>query len=120
MLPQEYKEKRGFLRSPIEALITFTVNDVNGISFRGKSQNICASGIYFTTDHAIKLNDHIKIKLHASRELATPLNLEGEVVRCKFDKKNNHLFHVSIKFSSTNLILAHLHNSHHLECVGVS
>ena len=99
MSKNTYKEKRAFVRVPIETLVTFTINDHNEIPYRGTSQNLCARGLYITTNYAAKLDDQIRVILNTNEKNVQPLIAEGKVVRCKFDKKNTDLFHVSIAFT---------------------
>lgn len=92
------KERRRFSRVALETQISFSITDTDSdISYSGTTQNISAGGIYLTTDHAPKLGNHIKIVLNEN--VGTHLITEGTVVRCKFDKKDPDLFHVSVEFS---------------------
>lgn len=102
MAEKIYQEKRRFVRIPIETRISFTVNDNENIQHSGTSQNLSAGGIYITTTYALKLGNQIKIVLITSENDEQPLIAEGKVVRCKFDKKNSDLFHVSIEFTETH------------------
>jgi len=94
------KERRNFERFTIKESVTFfTINHHNKTPHFGNSQNLSASGIYLITDHALKLGDEIIIVLDQRDTHTDILAAEGKVVRCKFDKKNIDLFHVSIEFS---------------------
>ena len=101
MSENDFEEKRRCIRIPIETVITFLIND-DATSYQGTSQNLCTNGIYITTGYAAKLDDHIKITLNTNEENIQPLIAEGKVVRCKFDKKNADLFHMSVEFSETH------------------
>ena len=102
MSENHFQEKRHCIRIPIETLITFIINGNNDHSYQGTSQNLCTNGIYITTDYAAKLDDQIEITLITTEENLAPLIAEGKVVRCKFDKKNADLFHISVEFSETH------------------
>lgn len=102
MSENDFAEKRHCVRIPIETVITFTIDDNDDLTFKGTSQNLCSNGIYITTSYAAKLNDHVKIVLESYDENIAPLIAEGKVVRCKFDKKNADLFHISVEFSETH------------------
>ena len=103
MPKNDYEEKRQFPRIAIETQISFTIDDQDQVSYHGISQNICAYGIYLTTDHAPKLGNHIKIIFNKNH--GANLIVKGKVVRCKFDKKDPNLFHVSVELSE---MLPHL------------
>ncbi len=102
MSENDFDERRRCVRIPIETLITFTIDGNNNLTYQGTSQNLCSNGIYITTNYAAKLDDHIKIVLDAYEENIEPLVAEGKVVRCRFDKKNADLFHMSVEFSETH------------------
>ncbi len=102
MSENNFEERRRCIRIPIETLITFTIEGHDNITHQGTSQNLCANGIYITTRYAAKLDEHIKLILNTYEENLQPLIAEGKVVRCKFDKKNTDLFHVSVEFSETH------------------
>lgn len=94
------KERRSFERYTIKESVTFfTINHHNIIPHSGNSQNLSACGIYLITDYALKLGDEVIIVLDQRETHTDILAAEGKVVRCKFDKKNTNLFHVSIEFS---------------------
>ena len=95
----DFKEKRNRGRHSLETPITFTMDDNDDLPCNGTSQNLSASGIYITTDHAPKLDTEIRIVLSSSNQHNPPMIIEGRVVRCKFDKKDPDLFHVSIEFA---------------------
>jgi c-di-GMP-binding flagellar brake protein YcgR len=101
MSENNVEERRNCVRIPIETIITFIIND-DVTPYQGTSQNLCANGIYITTDYAAKLDDRIKVTLNTNEENIQPLLAEGKVVRCKFDKKNTDLFHMSVEFSETH------------------
>jgi len=90
----DFQEKRRFPRITIEKELTFTINDCDDVLYVGTTQNLCTCGVYLTTDCSQKLGTKIKIMLNAHEH---PLIAEGNVVRCKFDKKDTELFHVSIE-----------------------
>ncbi|MBL1321640.1 MAG: PilZ domain-containing protein [Methylophaga sp.] len=102
MSENDLAERRNCIRIPIETLITFTIDSNDGLTYQGTSQNLCSNGIYITTDYAAKLDDHIKIVLDTYEDNIEPLIAEGKVVRCRFDKKNADLFHISVEFSETH------------------
>mgnify|MGYP000630248435 CR=1 FL=1 len=95
----DFKEKRSYRRHSVEAPITFTMDHNDDKPCNGTSQNLSANGIYITTDHAPKLDTEIRIVLNANGQHTPPIIIEGRVVRCKFDKKDPNLFHVSIEFA---------------------
>tara|TARA_R110002049_G_scaffold273930_2_gene451858 strand:- start:459 stop:818 length:360 start_codon:yes stop_codon:yes gene_type:complete len=99
MPKNNFKEKRQFTRTTIETQISFTINEHDEVSYYGTSQNLCASGVYLTTNHSPKLGNHIKITFIKNN--GVNLITEGKVVRCKFDKKDPNLFHVSVELSET-------------------
>ena len=99
MPKNDYEEKRKFTRVAIETQISFTIDDHDEVSYDGISQNQCARGIYLTTNHAPKLGNHIKIVFNKND--GASVFAEGKVVRCKFDKKDPNLFHVSVELSET-------------------
>jgi len=94
-----YTEKRSHARTPIKAPVIYTMDHNDDEPCSGTSQNLSSSGIYITTAHAPKLNTDIRIVLSSNDKHSAPMVIEGKVVRCKFDKKNPDLFHVSIEFS---------------------
>lgn len=94
-----FEEKRRFDRFPLEAKITFTLNDDEDTLYHGTSQNLSAGGIYITTNHLAKLGELIKLTLILDDQTSSPYIIEGKIVRSKFDKRNNELFHVSIEFA---------------------
>ncbi len=102
MAQNSVEDRRNCVRIPVETLITFTIDNNNDKTFHGTSQNLCSNGIYITTNYAANLNDQIKITLDTFEENIEPLIAEGKVVRCKFDKKNADLFHISVEFSETH------------------
>jgi phosphomannomutase len=65
--------------------------------YYGISQNQCARGIYLTTSHAPRLGNHIKIVFNDND--VSCIIAEVKVVRCKFDRKEPKLFHVSVELS---------------------
>jgi len=95
----DFKEKRSHSRHSIDTPITFTMDDNDDLPCSGTSQNLSANGIYITTDHAPKLDTEIRIVLNSIGHHTPPMIIEGRVVRCKFDKKDPDLFHVSIEFA---------------------
>jgi len=95
----DFKEKRNHHRHTVETPVTFTMDHDDDRPCNGTSQNLSASGIYITTDHAPKLDTEIRILLNTSNQHTPPMIIEGRVVRCKFDKKDPDLFHVSIEFA---------------------
>lgn len=99
MPKNDYEEKRRFTRVTIETQISFTINNQEKVSYFGISQNQCARGIYLTTNHAPRLGTHIKIVFNKND--GSSVITEGKVVRCKFDKKDPDLFHVSVELSET-------------------
>lgn len=99
MPKNDYQEKRQFPRIAIETQISFTIDDQDQVFYYGISQNICAYGIYLTTNHAPRLGNHIKIVFDDND--GASLIAVGKVVRCKFDKKDPNLFHVSVELSET-------------------
>jgi hypothetical protein len=99
MLKKDYEEKRQFTRVAIETQISFTIDDHDEVSYYGISQNQCARGIYRTTTHAPRLGNQIKVVFNDKD--GTSLIPVGKVVRCKFDKKDPNLFHVSVELSET-------------------
>jgi c-di-GMP-binding flagellar brake protein YcgR len=99
-MPQhDYQEKRRSKRITIKTRVSFSVydDDYDDTTYFGITQNLCAYGIYITTDHALKLGNNLKIVL--SESLGSLFVAEGTVVRCRFDKKDPNLFHVSVQFS---------------------
>jgi hypothetical protein len=99
MPKNDYEEKRQFTRVAIETQISFTIDDHDEVSYDGISQNQCARGIYLTTNHAPRLGNQIKIvfnDIDGTSSIAV-----GKVVRCKFDRKDPNLFHVSVELSET-------------------
>lgn len=102
MSENKFREKRKFERFPVETQVSFTTNSNNTISYSGTSQNLCARGLYITTHYAAKLGEQIKLILSAGDSYEHSFTIEGKVVRCKFDKKDVDLFHVSIEFSDTH------------------
>ena len=102
MTKVNYDEKRAFVRRSIETQVTFTINDNNDLSHHGVSQNLSVKGLYMTTDFGPKLGDNIKVVLEPIAAHLLPLVAAGKVVRCKFDKKDADLFHVSVEFSETH------------------
>ncbi|MFT7414163.1 MAG: c-di-GMP-binding flagellar brake protein YcgR [Methylophagaceae bacterium] len=105
MTKNNYPEKRQFTRITIETQVSFATNDNGEDSYNGTSQNLSAGGIYLTTDHSLKLANHIKIVFNEND--SSNLVAEGHIVRCKFDKKDPNLFHVSVEFSETSQYLEH-------------
>jgi|GEM_PF-522573 len=103
MPKHDYQEKRRFTRIAIQAQISFTINDHDELSYKGIIQNLCACRVYIITNHPPKLGNHIKIILNEND--GSSLIAEGNVVRCKFDKKDPNLFHVSAEFSETDQYL---------------
>jgi len=99
MSKNDFKEKREQARHSVDSPITYTMDRNDDNPCNGTSQNLSASGIYITTDHAPKLDTEIRIVLNASGKQTPPMIIEGRVVRCKFDKKDPDLFHVSIEFA---------------------
>ncbi len=99
MPKNDYEEKRQFTRVAIETQISFTIDQHDEVSYYGISQNLCDRGIYITTNHAPRLGNHIKIVFNEND--GASLIAEGKVVRCKFDKKDPNLFHVSVELSET-------------------
>jgi len=99
MSNNDFKEKRNYSRHSLDSPVTFTMAHNDDIPCNGTSQNLSASGIYITTDHAPKLDTEIRILLNTSGKHTPPIMIEGRVVRCKFDKKDPDLFHVSIEFA---------------------
>jgi len=99
MSTDDFIERRGRRRYSTEIPIIYTMDDNDDKPCNGLSQNLSANGIYITTDHAPKLDTEIRIVLNASGQHAQPMIIEGRVVRCKFDKKDPTLFHVSIEFA---------------------
>ncbi|MDO7597374.1 MAG: PilZ domain-containing protein [Pseudomonadota bacterium] len=99
MPKNDYEEKRQFTRVAIETQISFTIDEHDEVSYYGISQNHCARGIYLTTSHAPRLGNHIKIMFNDNG--GSCVLAEGKVVRCKFDKKDPNLFHVSVELSET-------------------
>lgn len=96
----DVKERRRFVRITLETQISFIIASHQNISpHTGITQNISAGGIYITTNYRVKLGDQIQIAF--DQNMGTQLTTNGTVVRCKFDKKASHLFHVSIKFCET-------------------
>jgi len=102
MAEVKYNNKRGFIRRSIETQVTFTINDNNDIAHHGTSQNLSVKGLYMTTDFGPKLGDKIKVILEPIAAHLLPLVAAGKVVRCRFDKKDADLFHVSIEFAETH------------------
>jgi hypothetical protein len=99
MPKNDYEEKRRYTRIAIETQISFTIDDHDEVSYYGISQNLCACGIYLTTNHAPRLGNHLKIVFNNND--GASVIAEGKVVRCKFDKKDPNLFHVSVELSET-------------------
>jgi len=97
-----HTEKRRFARFPLEARVTFTLNDDQDMLYQGTSQNLCAGGVYITTNHLAKLGEQIKLIIASPENDDEPFILEGRIVRSKFDKTNTELFHVSIEFTEAH------------------
>ncbi|NOQ82073.1 MAG: hypothetical protein GQ548_06085 [Methylophaga sp.] len=102
MSENKFQEKRQFERFSVETPVSFTTNRNDTISYSGTSQNLCARGLYITTHYAAKLGEQIKLILSTGDTYEHSFTIEGKVVRCKFDKKEADLFHVSIEFSDTH------------------
>ncbi|RKZ87639.1 MAG: hypothetical protein DRQ39_03875 [Gammaproteobacteria bacterium] len=95
-------EKRAFIRRSIETPVTYTINDNDDNPHHGTSQNLSVKGLYMTTDFGPKLGDKIEVVLEPIAVNLLPLVAAGKVVRCRFDKKDADLFHVSIEFSEAH------------------
>lgn len=106
-----YTEKRSHARALIKTPVFYTMDHNDDEPCCGTSQNLSASGIYITTDHAPKLDTDVRIVLSSNDKHSPPMVIEGKVVRCKFDKKDPDLFHVSIKFAETHEACVHIMTS---------
>ncbi|PHS68192.1 MAG: hypothetical protein COB23_09450 [Methylophaga sp.] len=102
MSEQNYDEKRDFVRMSIETRVSYTIEGSGDNTHHGSSQNLSAKGLYMTTDFAPILGDIIDIVMNPSGDRLPPFVAEGKVVRCKPDKNDSTLFHVSIQFIQTN------------------
>lgn len=104
MAKHNYQEKRDFGRMHIETQVTYTVNDDNDKSYHATSQNLSATGICMMTERALVLGNKVNIIMNAGNDRLQPFVADGEVLRCKHNKRKPDVFQVSLKFVQPNNI----------------
>lgn len=102
MVDEVYDEKRGFVRMPVDTVVTFTVKDKGDKKYHGTSQNLSATGLYMTTIYPVELGDKVELVLNPSDPKYPPFVAEGDVIRCTPDQQDSQLYHVSISLTKTH------------------
>jgi hypothetical protein len=102
MVDEVYDEKRGFVRMPVDTIVTFTIKGKGDEKYHGTSQNLSASGLYMTTADPVELGDEIELIMNSSDQRYPPFVAEGEVIRCTIDELDKHLYHVSVSLTKTH------------------
>ncbi|MFW5451016.1 MAG: PilZ domain-containing protein [Methylophagaceae bacterium] len=92
-------ERRGAVRIDAQIDVRFTVNGNHDVSHQGSGQNLSTSGLYMTTTFSPRIGDDIALLMSLDGKRLQQSITEGIVVRSRFDKKDNKLFHVSVAFS---------------------
>ncbi len=92
-------ERRGAVRIDAQIDVRFTLNGNHDIAHQGTSQNLSTSGLYMTTNFGPRIGDDIALLMNLDGKRLQSSITKGIVVRSRFDKKDNKLFHVSVAFT---------------------
>lgn len=102
MSNHDYDEQRNFVRMSIETQITYKIKNSDGRSHHGISGDLSASGLYMSTDVALKEGQEIELVMNPSGDRLPPFVAEGTVIRTTVDDKNANKFHVSVVLTKTS------------------
>jgi hypothetical protein len=102
MSNHDYDEQRNFFRMSIETLITYKIKNSDGRSHHGISGDLSATGLYMSTDSALKEGDEIELVMNPSGDRLPPFVAEGRVLRTTIAEDDVNKFHVSIELTKTS------------------
>lgn len=102
MSNHDYDEQRNFARMSIETPITYKIINSDGRTHHGISGNLSASGLYMTTDFALKVGDEIDLVMIPNDDRLPPFVAEGTVLRTTSAENDINKFHVSIQLTRTS------------------
>ena len=77
MSNHDYDEQRNFFRMSIETLITYKIKNSDGRSHNGISGDLSATGLYMSTDSALKEGDEIVLVMNPSGDRLPPFTAEA-------------------------------------------
>jgi len=102
MSNHDYDEQRNFFRMSIKTQITYKVKNSDGRSHLGISGDLSATGLYMSTDFALKEGDEIELVMNPSGDRLPPFVAEGTVLRTTIAENNINKFDVSIELTKTS------------------
>tara|TARA_R110000772_G_scaffold22090_3_gene60037 strand:+ start:527 stop:835 length:309 start_codon:yes stop_codon:yes gene_type:complete len=102
MSNHDYDEQRNFARMSIETQITYKIKNSDGRSYHGVSGDLSATGLYMTTDLALKAGDKIDLVMNPNGDRLPPFVAEGTVLRTTIAENDPNKFHVSIQLTKTS------------------
>lgn len=83
-----HNEKRNFIRMNVNSKIEFRRED-SSTSYDGKSKDICATGLSFTTPTPVTEGEILDIIIHPGASVTPPLKGKLTVIRVDHDKSAN-------------------------------
>lgn len=102
MSNHDYDEQRNFVRMSIETQITYKIKNADGRSHHGVSGDLSATGLYMSTNMALKEGEEIELVMNPNGDRLPPFVAEGKVLRTTVDDKNADMFHISIELTKTS------------------
>lgn len=79
-MTREYDEKRDFLRIDVDCELEFKANELAETEI-GRVSNLSGRGMMFISDHELKKNSIIEVKIIPANVLTPPLHANVKIVR---------------------------------------
>jgi hypothetical protein len=99
MTSRDFEEKRSFVRMQVETQVSFTIKGEQEKTYHGVSQDLSATGLLMSSEHALETGDQIDIVMNSGNERFPPFVSDGTVTRVIADEKHPGRYLISVALS---------------------